>query len=124
MPRSRSTLGHMALTKSLCVICDGLYTVVPSHSDASHSAAEIQWIESGSWAVVAPASGLDWKVLQSAWSGVYWTSSGKVEGDGAGEGESDGDGEGEGAGEGESDGDGKGEGEGELHEPKPLHAEP
>ena len=83
MPRSRSTLGHMALTKSFCVICDGLYTVVPSHSDAFHAAAEIQWIESGSWAVVPPASALDWKVLQSAWSGVYWTSSGKVEGEGA-----------------------------------------
>ena len=29
---------------------------------------------SGSWAVMEDtANGLDWKVLQSAWSGVYWT---------------------------------------------------
>ena len=107
MPRSRSTLGHRAATKSFFDICDALY-VVPSHSASAHASAEIQPMLSGSWAVMYDdASGLDWKVLQSAWLGVYWT---RAEGDGLSEG---GGGEGDGSG-GEGDGSGvSGVGEGE-----------
>ena len=52
---------------------------------------------SGSWAVMDDtANGLDWKVLQLAWSGVYWTKAGGGEGNGGGGKGEGGDGEGEG----------------------------
>ena len=84
--------------------------MVPSHSAPAHASVEIHPMLSGSWAVMDDtANGLDWKVLQLAWSGVYWTKAGGDEGDGGGGKGEIGGGESKGGG-GEDDGGGEGGG--------------